>query len=90
MILQILQPLLRYILIGLIIYLVYWALKNLLRGRRGDSVQAPAPPPEVEEMVQDPVCGVYISKDSAVTESRGGTQYYFCGEECRSKFKEES
>ena len=91
MILQILQPLWRYILIGLIIYLAYRAFKNLLRGRLGDSARAPgedSPPPEVEEMVQDPVCGVYISKESAVTERRGDTQYHFCSEECRSKFKE--
>lgn len=41
-----------------------------------------------EEMVQDPVCGTYVEKDSAITVRNGDTVHYFCSYECRQKYIE--
>jgi len=41
----------------------------------------------VREMVQDPVCKVYVPKKDALTLSRNGTTYYFCCAECLRKFE---
>ena len=38
------------------------------------------------EMVQDPVCGTYVDKDSAVTVRNGDQVLHFCSYECRQKY----
>lgn len=40
------------------------------------------------EMVQDPVCGTYVDKDSAITVRNGEQVLYFCSYECRKKYLE--
>ncbi len=42
------------------------------------------------EMVQDPVCQVYITKRDAHTATISGQVYYFCSAECLKKFKEKN
>jgi YHS domain-containing protein len=39
------------------------------------------------QMVRDPVCGIHIPQESALTESRGGRVYYFCSEKCLEAFR---
>lgn len=41
----------------------------------------------VREMVQDPVCKIYVPKKDALMLSRNGTTYYFCCAECLRKFE---
>ena len=38
------------------------------------------------EMVKDPQCGTYVSKDSEITVRDGATVYHFCSYDCRDKF----
>jgi len=38
------------------------------------------------QMVQDPVCGVYVPEKGALSERRGEEVYYFCSETCRKSF----
>jgi YHS domain-containing protein len=38
------------------------------------------------EMVQDPVCKVYIPKKESLTTVHSGTAYFFCSKECLEKF----
>jgi YHS domain-containing protein len=40
----------------------------------------------VDEMVQDPVCKLYIPKREAVCASVAGTTYFFCSQECLDRF----
>jgi len=42
---------------------------------------------QINEMVQDPVCKVYIPKNNALSTQKTGTTYYFCSKECMDKFK---
>ena len=39
------------------------------------------------EMVQDPVCKVYVPKKEALSFVRSDTTYFFCSKECLEKFK---
>ncbi len=41
---------------------------------------------EVADMVQDPVCGSYISLNHALALKRDGKTIYFCSEKCQNKF----
>lgn len=38
------------------------------------------------EMVHDPVCEMYVSKQNAYRKSINGQEYFFCSEACRDKF----
>ena len=40
-------------------------------------------------MVTDPVCGMKVDRDKAVTLERDGRTYYFCSEHCRHRFEAE-
>ena len=77
---------------GLIRLLIYAALIYLLvRLFKGltskPKLQGDRPPPEGKleggELVQDPKCGVYIPKETAL---RGPGGDYFCSVECRDAY----
>lgn len=48
--------------------------------------QGPVPEVEQEELVQDPVCKVFIPRRNALVARKGGETFYFCSEGCRKKF----
>jgi P-type Cu+ transporter len=39
------------------------------------------------DKVKDPVCGMDVDKESGKPEPYGPSQYFFCSDECRTKFK---
>lgn len=41
---------------------------------------------ESGEMVQDPVCGTFVDKESAITVRNGEKVLHFCSYECRQKY----
>ncbi len=81
---------LRLLLIGLF---VYFAIKILLIVRRylvprkpSFSTEIPHSQNDINDMVQDPVCGIYISSRGSVTAIKNGKTIHFCSEECRQRF----
>ena len=46
--------------------------------RRGNATGEPPP----VKLVRDPVCGTYVSPDSAIKDG----QNYFCSEKCRNEY----
>lgn len=48
---------------------------------------APPKPGTIGELKKDPVCGTFISTQTAFQKSVHGETYYFCSTECRDKFK---
>ena len=72
------MALLRLVFLSIIIYIVYSALKTLLR--RG---QKPTNTTQLgEQMVLDPQCQTYVPISDAV--ARQGK--YFCSEECAQRY----
>lgn len=67
----------RLIVLAVCGYLAYYALGALLRWLL-------QPPREKAsgELVRDPECGVYFSKEDAVTRRVGGSVELFCSERC--------
>jgi YHS domain-containing protein len=60
-------------------------------GPGGTSAGAGAPPKSppgtIGELKKDPVCGTFISTQTAFQKSVRGETYYFCSTECRDKFQ---
>ncbi len=75
--------------------LLYYLVKNYLKEKSGGGAgyrpgtSGRPPAPVTDQLVQDPVCGVYCAKKDAFPLIWKGKAYYFCSEECRDKFKKE-
>lgn len=79
--------LLRLIAIALLAYLGVQVIRRVLR------IGPPKPDPmqrartvEGADMVQDPACGVYTPRDSAIEARVKGETRYFCSERCRDAY----
>lgn len=55
------------------------------RGAAGPAAGAPRPRGELKK---DPVCGVFVSTDSALKRTVGGEVIHFCSAACRDKFRQ--
>jgi YHS domain-containing protein len=73
--------------LGYILYKVLWKGEKLFKTRDRRSYQ---PPKAIEEMKKDPICGTYIPEKQAILYRTGKETHYFCSEECKQKYKEQS
>lgn len=75
----------RILILGLLLAVVVWLL---LRGvRRGVEGGPGGGQGATRPLVQDPVCKTFVPKDTALVVHRGGTDHYFCSEQCAEKFR---
>ena len=81
---------LRLILAAIVLFLLFKLVSRgiqLLRWYKAvKGTTVPDRGERVSEMVRDPVCGMYISGDSALTAVKDGRRYHFCSPECQRKF----
>lgn len=81
---------LRIILIGLLIYVLFKVTSLAIRSFRTQSFEKPDQVPlserKVSEMVRDPVCGLYITPNEALSVMDKGRTIHFCSAECRGKY----
>lgn len=71
------------ILIGLVYLLFRTARKRLFPSTL---VKAAPPGPVADEMVRDPLCGVYFPRREGVALTRDGEELLFCSDRCRCRF----
>lgn len=85
----------RLILISLLFTVLYFLLRQMFRGfktplRDGrEKTAARAQDEEQDQMIEDPVCHIFVPKRIAVIETIGGREYCFCSQECSVKFRSE-
>lgn len=75
------------LVLGLLV-LLYFLLRSAvreLRGKKGPDQTVT----DKNQMVQDPVCRMYVPKGSAVEASIGGQTYYFCSRDCAQTFQKQ-
>ena len=75
-----------FLILGLLVVL-YFVLRRALHGFKGQG-QPERLVPSKDQMVQDPVCLVFVPRGIAITEDIGGQVYYFCSRSCARKFQE--
>ena len=78
----------KIIIFILAVYILYRMFRN--EKQRKDSAKGTVEKVRINagELVKDPVCGTYVSKENALTVRDNDTVYYFCSYECRDKFLE--
>jgi len=72
---------LQLLILFIIFFLIYRAIKNLNRPTSGPRLNS-----NPEDLVKDPVCGVYLPRKEALALTVDGRVLYFCSEKCRRKF----
>jgi YHS domain-containing protein len=81
----------RLLLISGLLVLLYYLLRRAIRKIKEDGgavgVQEGAAPGN--QMIQDPVCRVFIPRGDAVREEIGGQTYYFCSRSCANTFQKQ-
>jgi len=81
----------RYVITLLLIYLFYRMVRAIFLPNQ-KTTRFPRRKPHgnqaIDEMVRDPVCGVYVPKREALTASSGGETIYFCSPQCRERYLE--
>jgi YHS domain-containing protein len=75
----------RIIFILILLIILYFLLRSAFREFRGRTPER-LPKPK-DQMVQDPVCRVFVPRGSAVTEVIGGQTYCFCSQGCATAFQ---
>jgi YHS domain-containing protein len=75
-----------------VLYFLFKLLRLLfgMKGPQGTKGAKPSftqAPRQISEMVQDPVCKVYVPKKEALSLEHGGTRHYFCSRSCLEKFQ---
>jgi YHS domain-containing protein len=82
---------LRPLLVTILFILLARALLRLVVGiREGFIVVGPSrggPPARGVQMVRDPVCGMFILPEKALTLANHGQSVHFCSATCRDKYK---
>jgi YHS domain-containing protein len=85
----------RLILISLLLTILYYLLRHMFRGFKtqipdshgNSSTQKPVD--EQDQMIQDPVCHIFVPRRIALIELIEGQEYCFCSKECAGKFRSE-
>ena len=79
---------LRFIVIIIVAYVLYRAVRNWLIGPGRPQVRSAGRMPLKADdvMIKDPQCGVYFAKRDAVVVQEGGNTQYFCSETCKEQY----
>jgi YHS domain-containing protein len=77
---------LRLMLVAGMLVAGYFLLRSAIKQFR-ESARPAQPPASRNEMVQDPVCKIYVPRGSAVSADIGGQTYLFCSRDCANTFQ---
>ncbi len=80
----------RFFVLGVLLVIVYFMVKSALRsllGRDKEVAKAAESLGRPSEMVQDPVCGMFVPKEGSFFLQQGDRTYFFCSETCRAGYQ---
>ena len=80
----------RFIVLGVLLVIVYFLVKSALRGLLGKDKEVARSVGSSEnpsEMVQDPVCGMFVPKEGSFFIHQGERTFFFCSETCRASYQ---
>lgn len=80
----------RFFVLGVLLVIVYFMVRSALRGLLGkDKEVAPSvgASGSLSEMVQDPVCGMFVPQEGSFFLQQEDRTYFFCSETCRASYQ---
>lgn len=78
----------RILIWGLLLYIGYRIILSLTAAKK-PLEKPPESRDSGEETYRDPVCGVYVSGETAVIGRYEGERHYFCSMNCLEKYREQ-
>lgn len=78
----------RFLLVGLLLYIGYRIIISLISAKK-PLAKSPGGRDQGIETHRDPVCGVYVSEETAVIGRHDGQRHYFCSMNCLEKYREQ-
>lgn len=75
----------RFLFILFVLYIIFAAVRFIQAIGRPPGERR-RPPTLGGTMVKDEYCDMYLPRDEAIREVRGGKEYFFCSRECRDGF----
>lgn len=79
----------RFLFMGLMLYIGYRILVSLISPKKTAAKPAAKSRDSDEETHRDPVCGLYVSEETAVIGRHDGQRHYFCSMDCLEKYREQ-
>jgi YHS domain-containing protein len=79
----------RLVILLILLVVVYFMVRGALRGllaKSKDRARAELSG-QSAEMVQDPVCGMFVPKEGALFIRNADRTYFFCGDSCRNTYE---
>jgi YHS domain-containing protein len=74
------------LVLAIVAFLLVRGALRQLRRRHGEPHALDAK----DELIQDPVCRMYVTKASAVSARIGGRMHYFCSRNCAEAFEKQA
>ena len=75
----------RFLLILGLFIALYFLLRSAFRELKGNRIGTGLPIDQ-DQMVEDPVCHVFVPRGSAIVKTMGGKTYCFCSSNCAATF----
>ncbi len=81
----------RLIVLALLLVLVYYLIRKAVpkQNKTGGWLSPERGGDRGNQMVQDPVCRVFVPRANAVQEEIGGQTYFFCSAGCAKAFQKQ-
>jgi YHS domain-containing protein len=79
----------RLVILAILLIVVYFMVRSAFRGllgKRQDHARGKLSE-RTSEMVQDPVCGMFVPKEGALFIRGADRTYFFCGNSCRDIYE---
>jgi YHS domain-containing protein len=76
----------RLILVAIVLVLGYYLIRRAIQEFRTNPVAGPRPANQ-GDIVQDPVCKIYIPRGTAISADIRGQTYFFCSRACAESFQ---
>jgi len=76
----------RLLLALLLLLVLIFLLRNVYRGFKGKERRYPV---HGDQMVQDPVCKVFVPRGSAIVRQVGPVEHCFCSHSCADEFQKQ-
>ena len=78
----------KFLLLAIVVLLIarmFWRVVDGIMDGARDRRQGARPSPM--KLVRDPVCGTYVTPNTALSLTDRGATHYFCSQECRAKYR---
>lgn len=74
----------KLLIYAILFYFIYRLIKGGFQSKK--AVHGGSDGEIIDEMVQDPFCSTYVPKGESVRKLIDGQEYFFCSDECASRY----